>query len=174
MHGEIYSGLSDQTVLTINQNCFLEKFPGPDDREVLPLATLSAEYDPDVLDLYSRIVSDLPVAVPVMENGLGDWFYDAASTAAKYLGPVLSALPHPMLKGAGVALEGLSSVMEGNNKPKKKRKQTQQAAKQNLPPPNSWGPMVPAARRQQQRNAAKQQPARAGQKPKRKRRNNRA
>jgi len=133
MHGEIFTGLSDETTLTVNQNAFFEKFPGPDDKEVLPLATLSAEYDPDVLDLYSRIVNDLPVAVPVRENGLGDWFYDAASTAAKYLGPVLSGLPHPMLKGAGMALTGMSEVMQKNEK-------KQKANKQSVPPPNSWGP----------------------------------
>lgn len=137
MHGEIYTGLSDETTLTINQNCFLEKFPGPDDKEVLPLATLSAEYDPDVLDLYSRVIADLPVAVPVKENGLGDWFYDAASTAAKYLGPVLSALPHPMLKGAGLALTGMSEVMTASEKKKTRAKK---AANQSVAPPNSWGP----------------------------------
>jgi len=141
MHGEILTGLSNETVLTINQNVFLEKFPATDDLEVLPLATLSAEYDPDVLDLYSRVVTELPVAVPVNENGLGDWFFDAASQAAKYIGPVLSALPHPMLKGAGMALTGLSDVM---NQPKKRRTR-QKPASAAVPPPNSWG--VPASRK---------------------------
>jgi len=139
LHGEIYSGLSDETVLILNQVAFMEKFPGPDDKEVLPLATLSAEYDPDVLDLYSRVISDLPVAVPVKENGLGDWFYDAARTAAKYIGPVLSTLPHPALKGIGMAVSGLSQAMEDNEKPRKKKAKT---VKNAIPPPNSWGPGI--------------------------------
>jgi len=136
--GAIFSGLSDSTTLQLNWNVFLETFPASDDQEILPLATPSAEFDPDVLDLYSRIIVDLPVAVPVSENGLGDWFYDAAATAAKYIGPVLSMIPHPLLKGAGLALEGMSKVMEENkSKPKKKKKNppSQQAA-----PPNAWGP----------------------------------
>jgi len=156
MHGEIFAGLSDETVLTLNQNCFLEKFPGPDDKETLPLATLSAEYDPDVLDLYSRLVSDLPVAVPVNENGLGDWFYDAAVNAAKYIGPVLSRMPHPLLSGLGTAVSGMSAVMQADKQPKKKKPQ-QKPKQSQLEPPNSWGPLVPAARRPRKRANKNQQ-----------------
>lgn len=147
--GAIFTGLSDSTSLTLNWNVFLETFPGSDDQEILPMATPSAEFDPDCLDLYSRVIVDLPVAVPVNENGLGDWFYDAATTAAKYIGPVLSALPHPMLKGAGIALQGLSNVMQADSsKPKRVRKRkAAQPQSQQQTPPNSWGPAVPAARR---------------------------
>jgi len=142
--GAIFSGLSDETTLILNQNAFIEKFPAVDDLEVLPLATPSAEYDPDVLDLYSRIVSDLPVAVPVRENGLGDWFFDAATTAAKYLGPVLSAMPHPLAKGAGVVLTGMANSMAPHVKAPKKSKTIQ-----NSPAPNSWGPPPRAPRTKQ-------------------------
>lgn len=137
--GAIFTGLSNSTTLTINWNVFIETFPGSDDQEILPLATPSAEFDPDVLDLYSRITVDLPVAVPVAENGLGDWFYDAASTAAKYLGPTLSLMPHPMLKAAGVALTGMSEVMEKSNKKTKKKKESRPVRLQSAAPPNSWG-----------------------------------
>jgi hypothetical protein len=131
-NGAIFSGLSPQTTLTINWNVFLETFPSTDDVEILPLATPSAEFDPEILDLYSRVSTDLPVAVPVNENGLGDWFYDAAVTAAKYIGPVLSALPHPVLKGIGTAATGIANYVDKNPT------STPAGNGANKNPPNSW------------------------------------
>jgi len=131
--GAIFSGLSNSTTLTLNWNVFLETFPSAAESEILPLATPSAEFDPDILDLYSRVVVDLPICVPVKENGLGDWFFDAVKTASKYIGPVLAGLPHPLAKGAGMALTGMSDFIESN------------AAKASTAPPNSWGPPPRAA-----------------------------
>jgi len=76
---------------------------------------------------------DLPVAVPVRENGLGDWFYDAVQTASKYIGPMLAMAPHPALKGLGTVMTGMSSVME------KEKKSKPEKVLSNLAPPNSWG-----------------------------------
>jgi len=106
---------------------FLETFPATDDVEILPLATPSAEFDPEILDLYSRVSTDLPVAVPVNENGLGDWFYDAAITAAKYLGPILSRAGHPLLQAAGTAANAIYEVSQ--QKPTSGANQTT---------PNTW------------------------------------
>jgi len=128
--GAIFSGLSPQTTLTINWNVYLETFPATDDLEILPLATPSAEFDPEVLDLYSRVSTDLPVAVPVSENGLGDWFYDAALSAARYIGPALSMAPHPILKGVGMAANGLVEYVDKNSG----------AKGANTSAPNAWGP----------------------------------
>jgi len=125
MNGCIFQGLSNSTTLTINWNVFLETFPSNDDAEILPLATPSASFDPLVLDIYSRVLTDLPVAVPVKENGLGDWFYDAVQTAAKYIGPVLTGLPHPLAKAAGMIATSIANAPAG--------------AGSNTAPPNSWG-----------------------------------
>lgn len=144
-NGCIFQGLSNSTTLTINWNVFLETFPSATDLETLPLATPSAEFDPDVLDLYSRVITDLPVAVPVSENGLGDWFYDAAVTAAKYLGPIMSMAPHPIIKAAGTFATGLATA--AGAKPAKTAGTTAvkwPAMKNSMTPPNAWGnpPMV--------------------------------
>jgi len=133
--GAVLTGLSQQTTLTINWNVFMESFPSNAEQDILPLATPSCEFDPDVLDLYSRIMVELPVGVPVRENGLGDWFFDAVTSAAKYIGPVLSALPHPIAIGAGQILTSLGNA---NKKPKKAK--PQKVVNQQLPPPNQWGP----------------------------------
>jgi len=102
--GAIFTGLSASTTLTVNWNVIIETFPDSSQQDILPLATPSGEYDPDALDLYTRIISELPVGVPVRENGLGDWFLSAVSEAAKFLGPTLLAMPHPVAKVIGGAL----------------------------------------------------------------------
>jgi len=131
--GAIFSGLNEQSTLTINVNYFYESFPAPSDKSVLVLAKPSCKYDPCVMELYSRLVQELPVGVPVRENGLGDWFLDAATKAAKFIGPALAALPHPIAKGAGAALTYL-----GNTGGQYVKSQSQFQA-----PPNAWGdPML--------------------------------
>ncbi len=122
--GSIFSGLSPQSTLTVNFNIFYESFPAISQIDILALAKPSAVYDPFAMELYSRTVQELPVGVPVRENGLGDWFLDAASTAAKYLGPVISTMPHPIAKGAGAALTYLGET--GQNYVKRQV------------PPNAW------------------------------------
>jgi len=123
--GSIFTGLSYQTTLTINVNFFYESFPSVSDVDILVLAKPSAIYDPCVMELYSRLVQELPVGVPVRENGLGDWFLQAASDAAKFIGPAIAALPHPIAKGAGAALTYLGNT--GGDYVKRQQQ-----------PPNSW------------------------------------
>lgn len=102
--GAIFTGLSNQSTLTINMNVFYESFPGLAEQEILPLARPSCEFDPDALDLFERILQQLPVGVQVKENGLGDWFLGAVRDAAPYLGKVLSMIPHPIAQGAGALI----------------------------------------------------------------------
>ncbi len=122
--GAIFTGLSYNTTLTLNFNVFYESFPSMSDPNILALAKPSAIYDPCALELYSRVLQELPVGVPVRENGLGDWFLSAATQAAKYLGPALAMMPHPIAKGAGAALTYLGNT--GNDYVKRQT------------PPNSW------------------------------------
>jgi len=124
--GCIFTGLSYQSTLTINWNVYYESFPSAAEPSIVVLAKPSARYDFDAMQLYSRIISELPVGVPVRENGLGDWFLDAATKAAQYIGPVLTALPHPIAKGAGVALSYLGQT--GGKYVKEQQSQ----------PPNAW------------------------------------
>ncbi len=127
LSGAIFTGLSDTSTLTLNVNYFYESFPAQRDKAIMVLAKPSCKYDPCVMELYSRLVQELPVGVPVAENGLGDWFLDAATKAAKYIGPLLAAAPHPIAKGAGAALTYLG---ETGGDYIKRNQQTQ--------PPNAW------------------------------------
>lgn len=99
--GAIFTGLSPTTTLTINWNVYYESFPGLSQLDILPLARPSCEYDPDALDLFERILQDLPVGVKVIENGLGDWFLGAISDAAKFVSPLLMSSGNPLAMGVG-------------------------------------------------------------------------
>lgn len=109
--GVIFSGLSDVSTLTLNVNYFYEVFPGVGQQDVLVLATPSAQYDPIALEVYSHAISTMPVGVKFNENGLGDWFMGVVSKIGSFLSPVLTALPHPLAKAAGVGLGAISESM---------------------------------------------------------------
>jgi len=72
--GAYFTGLSPQSVLKINYNVFIERFPSELDTDLIVLATPSASFDPTALDAYAECMKRMPVGVPVSENGFGDWF----------------------------------------------------------------------------------------------------
>jgi len=92
---------------TIQLNVYVESFPTGDDKDIVVMATPSAGYDSTALALYSEILSELPVAVPVDENGLGDWFADVISSVADYFTPIATAF-NP-LAGAAVGAAGAAA-----------------------------------------------------------------
>lgn len=72
--GAYFTGLPANSVLKINCNWWIERFPSEIDGDLTVLATPSCEFDPIALEAYARILRMQPVGVPVAENGLGDWF----------------------------------------------------------------------------------------------------
>lgn len=72
--GAYFTGLPANSVLKINCNWWIERFPSEIDGDLTVLATPSCEFDPIALEAYARIVRMQPIGVPVCENGLGDWF----------------------------------------------------------------------------------------------------
>lgn len=111
--GVFLTGLSYQTSLVINYNIIIERFPTQLQTDLVVLADPSPRYDPIAIEMYSHIVRQLPVGVPVKMNGLGDWFSSAISKVADFVAPVLSAIPHPIAQGVGMGLKGLNAVVNG-------------------------------------------------------------
>jgi len=87
--GALFAGLSNTTTLTFNTIHYYESFPGLSEPDILVLATPSAEYDPDALNIYSHTLATMPVGVKVGENGLGDWFAGIISKVGTFLAPFL-------------------------------------------------------------------------------------
>lgn len=77
-----YSGLSNSSTIQLTVACYYESFPNQTQKEILALATPSADFDPLALELYSHAVSRMPPGVPVAENNLGEWFADVIDTVS--------------------------------------------------------------------------------------------
>lgn len=87
--GALFTGLSPTTTLELVWHAVIESFPPPTDRTLMALATPSAAYDPEALLLYARALRQLPISVPVSENGLGTFFLEAAKSIASWAAPKL-------------------------------------------------------------------------------------
>lgn len=93
-----FTGLSHETTLTINFRTIVEYFP-PILSPLLPLAHPSAPFDPAAFELYSRIVSKAPYAVPVRENAFGDYFRKVLAVM-RSLAPSLGIAMNSVFPGA--------------------------------------------------------------------------
>jgi hypothetical protein len=109
--GAFFTGLSLTTSLKINYNVIVERFPSPNGNDLAVLAQPSPSFDPEALQMYSRCVHELPVGVPVAENGFGDWFSgvvntvsDTLSSVSKFAAPILSVIPQTKALGMGMSI----------------------------------------------------------------------
>lgn len=108
LSGAYFSGLSLQTTLQVTLKVFLEIQPCTID-PFIDFATPSADYDPVVLELYSRTVSTMPAGVPKGDNDGGDFFrgiLKVVSAVAPTIGTVMSFIPELAPIGAGVKIAG--------------------------------------------------------------------
>lgn len=119
--GSMFTGLSPNTTLTVKLKVYIERAPTFAEANLAVLATPSAGLDNIALELYSHAISQLPVAVTVGENGLGDWFRgvvrvlrDVAGGATSLLGPIV-----PGAQQVGTAAQTILGRMDSwMNKPR--------------------------------------------------------
>lgn len=95
----IFTGLSQESTLTINFRTIVEYFP-PINSDLLPLSHPSAPFDPLAFEVYSRIVSAAPYAVPVNQNAAGDYFRKILAVL-RTLGPAAGAALSSVFPAAG-------------------------------------------------------------------------
>jgi len=166
-HGAYFTGLSPTTTLTINWNVLIERFPSAADADLVVLAKPSPRYDPTALELYSLCMQNMPVGVPVKENGLGDWFMKVIGRARDIVMPALrigSAINPKigLLTGAMDALgigggKGKGGGAQSDPSPFKQSGQKQKAG------PRVFGPFLPGKNRQKSIQQAKALIAASGQ-----------
>lgn len=110
--GAYFTGLPVGSVLKINWNVWIERFPSVSDRDLIVLCKPSCCFDPVALEAYARIMQMMPVGVPVKENGLGDWF---AGTVAVLIDSLLGG---PYVSTAlGFANSLMGSTNQNNSNP---------------------------------------------------------
>jgi hypothetical protein len=87
-----FSGLSAETTLQIKAKYIIETFPQPEQRALIGFQQPTTDWDPLVMKLYSEAMTSLPVACPVRENPLGEWFNRAMriiANVAPKIGPLI-------------------------------------------------------------------------------------
>lgn len=85
--GAYFQGLPAGSSLMITARWYVESQPTPAD-PFLQLATPPASYDPRALQLYSDVLSHLPVGCPKGDNDAGDWWKKALNIISKVAGAV--------------------------------------------------------------------------------------
>lgn len=142
----MFTGLNNVASFTLTVHMFIESFPSIAEEEILVLAEPSASYDGVALEMYSRAVMSLPVAVPVGLNPDGEWWAGVVETAADVLSPIAAAFGFPeavpFVMGGGRLV---ANAIKRNSKP--------------TPPPQPKVKVVVQANKKKKPN---QQPQRGG------------
>jgi len=105
--------LSQSSTIQLNAIFYYETFPNQSEKDILVLATPSAEYDPLSLEIYSHAISRQPPAVMLSENPMGEWFADVIESISN----VLNYIPHPFAQKLGMVgkpAAGALRVITGN------------------------------------------------------------
>lgn len=90
--GAYFTGLSDQTTLTIVLRQTWEIFPAAD-LSLMRLAQPSPVLDSAALEAYSHLVRDMPIGTIRGDNDAGKWFRDIMKVAGKVLPRALHYVP---------------------------------------------------------------------------------
>jgi hypothetical protein len=93
--GAYFSGLGDDSTLSITVKYFIESAPTPGS-VLTPLSRPTCPYDPVIFEIYDRVMRELPVGVMVKENPFGEWLDDICGMVEK-IAPTISGLGIPVV-----------------------------------------------------------------------------
>jgi len=112
--GAYFTGLPEDTILTLDVLFLVEVAPTAANPSLLSLVRPTAFYDPTALELYCRTVAAIPAGTPVANNIAGAWWRlvkDVARQVMPYVGAVapivLTATGHPVAAAATTAMNGV-------------------------------------------------------------------
>jgi hypothetical protein len=94
--GIFLSGLANDATFKIRVRIYLERAPILSNPELVALASPSAPYDVQSLEMYSRVASMVPSAVPVGFNAKGDWWRIIVNTLKK-VAPIVGTVLTPFI-----------------------------------------------------------------------------
>lgn len=130
--GAYFTGLSFESILTLDVRFIVEIAPTPANTTLISLATPSSEYDPEALVLYSRACRELPAGVKVSMNAGGDW-WKIVSGAINYAAPIVAKMgPYGAAISAGA--QGIRVIGDTVQKAREGRRGTQNPRAAPAPP----------------------------------------
>lgn len=118
--GIFMNGLSEHATFKIRVRVYVERAPLRYDTSLVPLASPSAPYDPKAIMLYSHIMQQMPIAVPVGYNAHGDWWRMLANVIGRVAPPLGMALSPYLGPGATLIGQGIGTLAKQVNAKKKK------------------------------------------------------
>lgn len=128
----MFTGLSDETTLTLRVRYVLERFPSDAEGQILVIANDSATYDPVALQIYSQVVQRLPAGTPFTDNPSGEWWMKMLTEIGRVAAPLIKSIPHPLAQGIGAAIDlGLPLITNSMSKKEKKAVKTIASGKKN-------------------------------------------
>lgn len=109
------TGLDPHVTFDVIVKWIIEEFPNPGDGSLMPLSRPSIAQDNEALQAYKRIVSELPLGVPVSENGFGDFFRGVLRVAKSIASPIYEAvkpalMAHPIGRAVVAGVEGTKAA----------------------------------------------------------------
>lgn len=134
----MFTGLSDETTLTLRVRYIMERFPSDAEGQILVISTPSATYDPAVLEIYSKAVQALPAGARFTDNPSGEWWKSMLTEIGKVASPLLKMLPHPLAQGLARAVDAGTLLLgegEENKRLAAEVRKEQQAKRKNQPKP---------------------------------------
>jgi len=143
--GAIFTGLNPLSTFQVTARYIIERVPTVLTPDLLVLTRVPCAYDPVILEIYSRVIAEMPVGVMVKENPLGEWFQDILQVVGN-VAPMIGQALNTFVPGAGLvgqavgsmANAGRTTVVRANNGPKQPQKPRKpKGPKQPQNPPGS-------------------------------------
>jgi len=125
--GFVMAGLNPNSTIQLTQRLYFERIPSLDEPDLLSMCQVPPAHDAVAMEIYSRCLGAMPVAVPQNENPLGEWFnsvLDTIKTVAPKLGGIITGI------GRGIADLGSNKVQPVQSNATPQRKQTNKQKKQ--------------------------------------------
>lgn len=124
--GAYFTGLSEQTVLTLMVRQTWEIFPAAD-ISLMRLAQPSPLYDPRALEVYSQVLREMPLGTIRADNDAGKWFRTVLQAAKKAM-PYVAAAGGAMLNmsplGLPIKIAGTQLLNAASDASKQQKKST--------------------------------------------------
>lgn len=112
----MFTGLSEQSTLSLKVKFYVERRVNtsiPTVQALVPFVKDSPPINPKVIELVSRIWSELPPAVMFKENPAGEWWSRILGTIGDVAPTILGMIPHP---AAQIAAKGISAMRAPSKK----------------------------------------------------------
>jgi len=117
VHGSVFSNLSPSSTLQVTTRYYVEKFPTHFDASIVTLSDPSAPYDPLILEIAGRAMGEMPVAVMVKENPLGEWFSKVLGGIKSTILPAGIGLVKSVFPGAAPLINAAQSAISAMSNP---------------------------------------------------------